>query len=73
MTNIRISFGNIIMGRSKFSVFNPFSGKGGQELRRREQIQEGIDGVCRACSDMSDKKIGALIIFERVTMLYKVV
>ena len=55
------------MGRSKFSIFNPFSGKGGQELRRREQIQSGIDGVCRACSDMSDKKIGALIIFELVS------
>lgn len=58
-----------VWGSSKFSIFNPFSGKGGQELRRREQIQSGIDGVCRACSDMSDKKIGALIIFERVTML----
>ena len=57
------------MGRSKFGAFNLFSAKGGQEFRRRELVQAGIDGVCRACADMSDKKIGALIIFERVTML----
>lgn len=57
------------IGRSKFGALNPFMGKGGQELRRRELLQSGIDGVCRACSNLSDKKIGALIIFERVTML----
>ena len=52
------------MGRSKFGAFNLFSAKGGQEFRRRELVQAGIDGVCRACADMSDKKIGALIIFD---------
>ena len=59
----------LLKGILLLGLLYPFSGKGGQELRRREQIQSGIDGVCRACSDMSDKKIGALIIFERVTML----
>lgn len=34
-----------------------------------EEADETITAVCKACSDMSDKKIGALIVFEKETLL----
>lgn len=33
------------------------------------EISNAIEAVCKACSDMSDKKIGALICFENNTLL----
>jgi len=37
------------------------------------EIADAIEAVCKACSDMSDKKIGALICFENETMLGEVI
>lgn len=37
------------------------------------EINDAISAVCRACSDMSDKRIGALICFENNTMLGDVI
>jgi len=34
---------------------------------------DAIESVCRACSDMSEKKIGALIVFEGSAPLYDIV
>lgn len=36
-------------------------------------INDAISAVCKACSDMSDKRIGALICFENNTMLGDVI
>lgn len=33
------------------------------------ETQKAIDSVCKACVDMSDNKVGALIVFENETML----
>ena len=33
------------------------------------EIKKTIEAVCKACTDMSDDKIGALIVFENETML----
>ncbi|MBQ9530723.1 MAG: diadenylate cyclase CdaA [Eubacterium sp.] len=33
------------------------------------EMKKTIDAVCKACADMSDTKTGALIVFERETML----
>lgn len=33
------------------------------------EIKKTIDAVCKACTDMSDDKVGALIVFENETML----
>lgn len=35
----------------------------------KETLEYSIDAVCKSCQDMSDKRIGALIVFERVTPL----
>jgi diadenylate cyclase len=37
------------------------------------EIGDAIEAVCKACSDMSDKKIGALICFENETLLGDVI
>lgn len=37
------------------------------------EIADAIESVCKACSNMSDKKIGALICFENETMLGEVI
>lgn len=57
------------MGRSSVSVFNILNFKNKDETELQENIKNSINGVCRACSDMSDKKIGALIVFEKETLL----
>lgn len=38
-------------------------------LTETEETEEVIMSICKACSDMSDKKIGALIVFEKDTLL----
>ncbi len=37
------------------------------------EMSEAIEAVCKACSDMSDQKIGALICFEKDTLIGDVV
>lgn len=37
------------------------------------ELMEGIEAVCKACSNMSDQKIGALICFENNTILGDVI
>lgn len=53
------------VGRSKFSFF----GKQQAYDEDTERMKSCIDSVCSAVSVMSDKRIGALIVFERNTML----
>ncbi len=51
---------------SNISIFNL---KNRDETAVQESVKNSINAVCRACSDMSDKQIGALIVFEKETML----
>lgn len=57
------------VGRSKLSALPLFFSKGNEELERRDRICSSINSICIACADMSREKIGALIVFERETML----
>ncbi len=57
------------VGRSSVSNFNIFNFKNRDETEIQESVKSSINSVCRACSDMSDKQIGALIVFEKDTML----
>ncbi len=57
------------VGRSSVSNFNIFNFKNRDETEIQESIKSSINSVCRACSDMSDKQIGALIVFEKDTLL----
>ncbi len=40
---------------------------------KNRTISECIDSVCKAVSNMSDKRVGALIVFERKTMLGEII
>lgn len=42
-------------------------------IQTNEHTQKLIDAVCRACASMSDKKIGALIVFEKEVLLGDIV
>ena len=57
------------VGRSSVSKINPFSLSNNESIIRNERANVMINSVCKACSEMSDKKIGALIVFERETLL----
>ncbi len=57
------------MGRSSVSIFNIFNLKNKDETELLENIKNSINSVCRACTNMSDKQIGALIVFEKETLL----
>ena len=57
------------VGRSSVSNISIFNLKNRDERAIQESVQGSINSVCRACSDMSDKQIGALIVFEKDTML----
>ncbi len=55
------------MGRSKLGFLNFFGAQQGDALYERNK--RAILEICKACNDMSEKKIGALIVFERDTLL----
>lgn len=57
------------MGRSSVSNFNFLNLKNKDEYEMQESIINSINCVCKACAEMSDKKIGALIVFEREAIL----
>lgn len=57
------------VGRRSVSNFNLFNLKNRDENEIQESIKSSVNAVSRACSDMSDKQIGALIVFEKETML----
>lgn len=57
------------VGRSSVTNLNIFSFKNRDEAVKKEQITNSINSVCKACSEMSDKNIGALIVFEKNTKL----
>lgn len=57
------------MGRSSVTISNIFNLKNKDEADLQEKIKNSINYVCRACADMSDKQIGALIVFEKETLL----
>lgn len=59
------------VGKSSVSSFSIL--KSGADFEAREKTNKMIDSVSRACSEMSDKKIGALIVFERATLLGDVI
>jgi diadenylate cyclase len=59
------------MGRSRFAFLNLFGAQQGDALYERKK--RAVLEICKACNDMSEKKIGALIVFERETMLGDVV
>lgn len=61
------------VGRSSVSRFRFLGLKSSEELRRQEMLNSMINAVTKACADMSDKRIGALMVFERKTILGEII
>ncbi|MBP3938751.1 MAG: diadenylate cyclase CdaA [Clostridia bacterium] len=59
------------MGRRNFAFFNLFGAQQGDSMYERKKA--AVLEVCKACTEMSDKRIGALIVFERETMIGDVI
>ncbi len=57
------------VGRSSVSNISFLNFKNRDEYLLKEAVENSINCVCKACADMSDKKIGALIVFEKETIL----
>lgn len=57
------------VGKSSVSKINIFNLKNKLDFEKQEDTINSINDVCKACVDMSDKKIGALIVFERESLL----
>ncbi len=47
--------------------------KGNDKTKKYEPVSRMINSVCRSCAEMSDKKIGALIVFERGSLLGQII
>jgi diadenylate cyclase len=59
------------MGRRNFAFFNIFGAQQGDSMYERKK--SAVLEISKACIEMSDKKIGALIVFERETMVGDVI
>lgn len=63
------------MGNTKTfsSLMSIFGRNGSSNIAYNEAVATAINEICRAVSDMSDKQIGALMIFERGTPLGEII
>ena len=61
------------VGRSSVSKLNIFNFVNKDNIFKKEKIVSSINGVCKACAEMSDKKIGALIVLKKETMLGEII
>ncbi len=61
------------VGRSSVTNFNLFGFKNSDELRKQEELKKMVNAVTKACADMSDKKIGALMVFEKESILGEII
>lgn len=61
------------VGRSSVSKINFFGIRSSEEEKYQKLMLNMINSVCRASSDMSDKKIGALMVFEQETNLGEII
>ena len=57
------------MGRSSSTISNILNFKNRDEDEYTENMKDAINSVCRACAEMSDKQVGALIVFEKDSLL----
>ena len=60
------------MGRSRFRGITGLHARN-EKIRYNEETAETIEAVCRACAEMSDRKIGVLLAFEKQTPLGEVI
>ncbi|MBQ3150702.1 MAG: diadenylate cyclase CdaA [Clostridia bacterium] len=60
------------VGRNHFSGITSLRRRT-EVIKHNEKAEVMIDEMCRACSDMSDEKIGALMVIEQETLLGEII
>lgn len=61
------------LGRSKISNLSVFNSSATSDQRQLFLIRRSITAVCDACASMSQKRVGALIVFEMKTRLGEII
>lgn len=61
------------IGRSSFTRINLFGSKNSDAYKQNERLVNSATHIARACESMSGKKIGALIVFEKYTLLGEII
>ena len=61
------------VGKGSVSKINILNLKNKFDAEKQEDIVNAINGICKACVDMSDKKVGALIVFEKEILLGEII
>lgn len=61
------------MGRSRFRGGLAGLHASNEKIRYNEETSRTIEAVCRACAEMSDRKIGVLLVFEKQTPLAEII
>lgn len=61
------------IGRNSFNRINFLGSKNSDSYKQRERLTSAVTKACRACVSMSEKKIGALIVFEKHTLLGEII
>lgn len=61
------------VGRRSFSTLSPFNYSKNARQLHNDKINNMITEVCRSAGTMSEKKIGALMVFERQTLLGSII
>ena len=61
------------VGRKNLMRLGNFGLRGDEQLKDIERARDAIIAVSRACADMSGKKVGALIVFEKETLLGEII
>lgn len=61
------------VGRSNVGKFSLFNFKNNPLSQKNEELTKMIHEVTKACADMSDKRVGALMVFEQKSILGDVI
>lgn len=61
------------VGGSSMPKFGFFTGSKNENTIQNETLKKAINDVCKTCNDFGQKKIGAIIVFERDTLLGEVI
>lgn len=61
------------VGGSSLTSFSILSGSKSEVLKRNEATKEAINEICKASHELSQRKTGAIIVFEKGTMLGDVI
>lgn len=61
------------VGRSNFTNLGIFGVRNDERVKTMERVRKAIIAVSRECAEMSERRVGALIVFEKETLLGEII